>query len=159
MQSRYDEVTLTGAKGALPRAGLKALADVATKYNDLKNVDTIARVAAKVEDVKGVMRDNIDKALTVVDKATETGDKTAKLADSALEFKRGGAALERKMRCRYYKLTCLAVLLVLVIIGYFVIPLMMPAASSSSSDSGDSGGSNVVIPSATPSPSAAAGPL
>jgi hypothetical protein len=100
---------------------LKGLAD---EFNDLKSIDKIASVQAKVDAVTGVLQKTIEMALKNTDRIEDIDEKAVVLADSAQKFKNSGTALKRKMRCRYYKIMLLFGFLIAAIlaaiIAYFV---------------------------------------
>jgi hypothetical protein len=103
------------------RPHVQALCD---EFNDLKSIDKIATVQAKVDAVTGVMQKNIEMALKNTDSIEKVDEKAVTLADSAQKFKTAGTALKRKMRCRYYKVIVffgfLVAAILAAIIAYFV---------------------------------------
>lgn len=121
---RFADVSQTcGANGLNSKAGpiLKSLCD---EFNDLKSIDKIASVQAKVDAVTGTMQKNIELALRNTDRIEDIDEKATVLADSANKFKNAGNQLKRKMRCRYYKIillfSLLGITVLAVIIAYFV---------------------------------------
>ncbi len=81
----------------------------------------------QVREVQGIMQQNIELVMRNTDTLENIEDKTEILSESAKKFKDGGQALERKMRCRYYKVTLLIALVVLAVLAYILIPLIKPA--------------------------------
>ena len=78
----------------------------------------VAAVQARVEEVKGVMSDNIEKVLARGERLDALVDKTDGLALEADRFVRGGRALRRRMHCQNLKAKGMmggAVALVLVV--------------------------------------------
>jgi hypothetical protein len=117
MQERFADLSMTCPANGLQGKGgavLKALCD---EFNDLKNIDKIANVQAKVDAVTGVMQKNIELALKNTDRIEDIDDKAVQLADSANKFKSAGGQLKRKMRCRYYSMMAMFGALVIIIIG------------------------------------------
>lgn len=121
---RFADLSLTcPANGLNTKCGqlLKALCD---EFNDLKSIDKISSVQSKVDAVTGVMQKNIELALKNTDRIEDIDEKAVVLADSANKFKNAGGQLKRSMRCRYYKIVGLFVVLIgtvlAIIIAYVV---------------------------------------
>lgn len=55
----------------------------------------MSRIQGKIDNVKGVMMDNIDKVLERGERLDLLLDRTEELSDSSLNFKRGGQKLKR----------------------------------------------------------------
>jgi hypothetical protein len=127
----FGEVSLTCPANGLGRGAVSRLREIATKYNRLEDLDVATRVRGKLEEVKGVMTDNIDIAIKSLDKSKETLSKSENLKDSADRFKRQAQAAERSMACRYYKWTAALVLLVLGVLAAIIVPIALQAQSGS----------------------------
>ena len=100
---RFADVSLTaGANGLSGKAGpiLKSLCD---EFNDLKSLDKMAGVQAKVDAVTGVMQSNISLALRNTDRIEDIDEKATTLADSANKFKQSSTALKNAERCKLIK--------------------------------------------------------
>jgi hypothetical protein len=95
------------------------------RFNDLKGIDKIANVQAKVDAVTGVMHKNIESALRNTDRIEDIDEKAVVLADSAAKFKNAGAALKRNMRCRYFKMIVLFTLLIAAVLTVIIVPLVI----------------------------------
>lgn len=121
---RFNEVSMTCGPNGLEGRVRNLLKSLADEFNDLKSIDKIASVQAKVDAVTGVMQKNIEMALKNTDRIEDIDEKAVVLADSAQKFKNSGTALKRKMRCRYYKIMLLFGFLIAAIlaaiIAYFV---------------------------------------
>jgi hypothetical protein len=100
---RFADVSLTaGPNGLSGKAGpiLKSLCD---EFNDLKSLDKIAGVQAKVDAVTNVMQSNISLALRNTDRIEDIDDKASNLADTAQKFKSGATSLKNSERCKLIK--------------------------------------------------------
>jgi len=121
---RFADVSLTCAPNGLDNKCKPLLKVLCDEFNDLKAIDKIATVQAKVDAVTGVMQKNIELALKNTDSIEKVDEKAVTLADSAQKFKTAGTALKRKMRCRYYKIMIffgfLIAAILAAIIAYFV---------------------------------------
>ena len=105
---RFADVSLTaGPNGLSAKAGpiLKSLCD---EFNDLKSLDKMAGVQAKVDAVTGVMQSNISLALRNTDRIEDIDEKATNLADSAQKFKSSSTQLKNAERCKLIKCVRLA---------------------------------------------------
>ena len=96
---------------------LQALCD---EFNDVKSIDKIANVQAKVDAVTGVMQKNIELALKNTDRLEDIDEKAVVLSESAQKFKNAGTALKRKMQCRYWKMILFFGVLITVILASII---------------------------------------
>jgi hypothetical protein len=126
--SRFADRVASAPVNGLNKALASTLGAVLAKYNDLRAIDKLAAVTGKVDDLKGVVSTGVEKALRNTTKLEELDDKTAHLSASALQFQQGGTALKRKMRCRYYKVTAIIVILVLAVLAYVLVPIIRKAS-------------------------------
>lgn len=86
------------------------------KYN--KSLLTV--VTHKVDAVKEVMKENVEKALNNVEQLEEMEIKAEKMEDQAKMFERRSGSVLWLMRCRYIKITLLLGLLVACLLGYLI---------------------------------------
>ncbi|KAK8810214.1 hypothetical protein WA538_000720 [Blastocystis sp. DL] len=91
-----------------------------TKWND-PNTDTTTRVQQKLDAVKGVMIDNIDKIIDRGEKLDIIVDKTDALADTADLFRSDAKKLKCEMLKQKLKLYGIIALIVIVIILIIVL--------------------------------------
>lgn len=83
----------------------------------------LAVAASKVDEVKAVMRDNVQLAMANVDKLEDMEEKSKELERESDQFKRGATSLDRSMRCKNWKLVALGVLLVVAVLAAIIYPL------------------------------------
>lgn len=95
------------------------------RFAKVEDIDSIAKVKTKLEDVKGVMTENIDLALRNLDKASQVEESSAALKDSALAFKKRAASVERTMIARYWKMILMISLLVIIVAAAIIVPVVM----------------------------------
>lgn len=87
------------------------------KYNDLAQVDKLAAVSKKVENVKVVMQDNVDLALQNCVKLENIEKQAEELQQQAGVFKKNANELKNQMRCKEIKLKlCIAFIILSVIL-------------------------------------------
>ncbi len=117
---RFADVSLTaGPNGLSAKAGpiLKSLCD---EFNDLKSLDKIAGVQAKVDAVTNVMQSNISLALRNTDRIEDIDEKANTLAESANKFKVGATNLKNSERCKLIKCYAMVALVVITILGIII---------------------------------------
>jgi len=121
--AEFADRTLSCGPQGLGRVGKSKLRVLTDKYNRLEDMDAVTRVKGKLDEVKGVMADNIDAALKSLDAAKAADADASELRMSADKFKRSSASVERTMRCRSYKWAALVVLLVAGVLAAIIIPI------------------------------------
>lgn len=86
-------------------------------------VSRVSAVKSKVEEVKNIMIDNIDKVLERGQKIEELADKAHDLNVNAQQFHKAGVALRRKMWFDNFKMKvmCIAIFLILVIVIFLIV--------------------------------------
>jgi vesicle-associated membrane protein 7 len=84
-------------------------------FNDPNN-DKIIKLQNKLDDVKDVMIDNIEKILERGDKLDNLQQATDDIADSANDFRRGTGKIKRNMCCNYIILIVVLIFIILAII-------------------------------------------
>jgi hypothetical protein len=106
----------TSSGGSLTKQTQPVLARLFAQYN----VSKLREVQQKVDKVKSVMKENVDKALTNVEHLEEMETKAEQFQEHAKQFSKNSTKLKQLFRCRYYKITGLLALLILAIIGYII---------------------------------------
>jgi len=115
-----SEIAVASSGGNVTRSGEKVMTAVIQKYGSSK----LQQVSSKVEEVKGVMKANVQKALDNVEKLEEMEEKSEELEQQGKKFEKGATDVKRMMRCRYYKITCLICLIVSVILIIIIVPIV-----------------------------------
>jgi len=107
------------ANGSVNKAAQSILEALLKKYGANK----IADVQARVDEVKNVMRDNVDRTLENIEKLEDLEDRSAQIENSAKQFEKNAAGLKSAMRWKYIKMTAIVVLLVGAIAAMIFVPL------------------------------------
>eukprot|EP01113_Clastostelium_recurvatum_P012674 TRINITY_DN1658_c0_g1_i2.p1 TRINITY_DN1658_c0_g1~~TRINITY_DN1658_c0_g1_i2.p1 ORF type:complete len:100 (-),score=27.36 TRINITY_DN1658_c0_g1_i2:104-403(-) len=81
------------------------------------------QVLDQVEEVKGIMHDNIDVMLKNHEKVENLQDKTDIMSQNAKQFKRSATAIKRQMWWRNMKLQIIIVLVVLAVLAIIIVPI------------------------------------
>lgn len=76
IQQKFSDLSLTCKTMGLQKQCKQSLTNLLKKYNDLKAMDKLTQVQGKVDEVKGVVRESVDKALQNTDKVDALDDKT-----------------------------------------------------------------------------------
>ena len=114
--SSYGDRSLTCGPDAYTSPAKALLKTLCDKYNDLKNIDKLARVQGQVDDVIGAMQQNIQSVLDRGDKVDQLEERTASLNEQAGRFQDGATTLKKHMCKRYWKLTLLLALVIIIVI-------------------------------------------
>ena len=125
----------------------KPLQRLMTKWND-PNLDKMTRLQNQVEDVKGVMQNNISKVLERGENLEVLVDRTQVLAQSAEQFHKRAKKVKWNMWCQNVKMWLMLFFVVAIIITFIVIYACSGGACAS--DNNGSGNDNVIV---APSPS------
>ena len=105
---------------------------LATTYDDRTKVDKLSEVMNQVDNIKGVMHNNIQVVLSNTEKMEVVEQKSNDLSEQAKVFRNSGRKLRREMWWKNVKLTiALGICALLVLI---IILAMAGAFKKSSSD-------------------------
>jgi len=99
----------------------KASQDLFTQLFNTYGTDKLKAVQDKVDAVKGVMKDNVTKALDNVDALDELEGKSEQFESQAKQFEKSANKTKNMMRCREIKITALIALIVIIIIIIIVV--------------------------------------
>jgi hypothetical protein len=122
------EATECAAATGLGRVAKSEVAELAAKFDDVAALDRMTRVAGMVEDVKGVMQENIELALKNTDRLEGIEESAEDLAQSASRFRQGARNVERMMWWRMIKMRILIAFIVLIIALYIIIPIVVTSS-------------------------------
>ena len=84
------------------------------------NTSRLREVQGKVDAVKSIMKENVDRALTNVEHLEELEEKSEQFQEHAKQFSKNSTRLKQMFRCRYYKITGLLCLLVGAVVAYII---------------------------------------
>jgi hypothetical protein len=98
----------------------KSMKSLMKKWND-PQVDQLSRVQSQVEEVKGVMQNNISKVLERGEKLEVLVDRTQNLAQSAQQFHKRSKKVACAMRWQSIKLSLMigAIVVAVILVVYF----------------------------------------
>jgi len=116
-----ESIKQAKANGIVHKDSQQTLETLFKKYGTNK----IAEVQEKVEQVKSLMRDNVDKTLENVEKLEDLEEKSANIENSAKIFEKNASNVKSVMRWKYIKMTLLIIGIVLLIFLVIFIPIII----------------------------------
>ncbi|KAL3897499.1 MAG: hypothetical protein SGCHY_003375 [Lobulomycetales sp.] len=87
------------------------------------NGNKVNEVQREVDEVIGVMQNNIDKVVTRGEKLDALQDKTDDLQQGAMQFKKGATKVRKQMWWKDMKLKMIIVLIIVIIVVILAIAL------------------------------------
>jgi hypothetical protein len=113
-------VDLTKLKNKSPSKENKVMFDrLIAKYS----VSKLAQVSAKVDAVKGVMKDNVQRALSNVEDLELMENKSGLLEQEGKQFQKSATKVKKRMKWDYYKVTALVIVILLLIVAIVLAAL------------------------------------
>lgn len=102
----------------------KLMKDLIKAYSTPSNLDKTTEVREKVDQLKGIMQDNVKRILETHVTLESLESSSSSMSTQANKFLRQSTDLRKMIECRNLKLKILLVLCVLAIVLYFLIPLI-----------------------------------
>eukprot|EP00917_Polyrhabdina_sp_WS-2016_P017031 GHVP01036814.1.p1 GENE.GHVP01036814.1~~GHVP01036814.1.p1 ORF type:complete len:231 (+),score=32.35 GHVP01036814.1:282-974(+) len=96
----------------------KPMKDLMVKYDDPAKIDKTSEVGDKVDHVKGIMQDNIQKVLATHANLEDLEQKTENLNQNAAQFNRSANDLKRIMWWQKTKMMIVLILVVCAVLAY-----------------------------------------
>lgn len=115
-QAAYGDRAATAIAFAMNGEFARVLQDRMDFFNENPEADSLAKVKGQIEDVKGVMVDNIEKVLARGEKIELLVDKTEQLNQSAKKFQRASKSLKSAMWWKNVKMWGLIFVITVIII-------------------------------------------
>jgi hypothetical protein len=84
----------------------------------------LVNVQIKVDEIKDLMQSSVDRALNNVEQLENMEEKADLFENQSKLFEKKAVKMKQKQRSNYYKLTILAVIVVLGILAYILVPLV-----------------------------------
>lgn len=108
----------------LSKKAQKLFSEIAHKYDAAAKADKVAHVALQVEQVKGVMQNNINAALKNQENLNSLMESTANMKTEASTFQRSTVRAKNRFWWQNVKLMIAISVLVLVLVLLITIPLV-----------------------------------
>eukprot|EP00741_Cyanophora_paradoxa_P021334 tig00021348_g20593.t1 len=96
-----------------------------TKFEDLKEVDKLTSVHAKVEEAKEIMRTNVVTLLQNTDTIEEVNNQTEELRDHAATFQRRSTAAQRRFYWRHWRYRIILAVILCLLVAAILIPVLV----------------------------------
>lgn len=122
--ARFGNDVHNARHSALSKPARDMFKGLCEKYNSVGNVDKVAAVSLQVEEVKGVMQNNIQSVLRNQENIETLLDQTDTMKNEATGFQRSANRAKEKMWWKNVKLQIVIVILVLIIIAAIVIAIV-----------------------------------
>lgn len=104
------------AKGQVHKQSQTLLKNLATKHKSTKLQD----VQLRVDEVKNVMKDNVNQALVLVDSMQMLDDKSSRLQQNSSQFQKGTTQMKKQMRWRNMKIYLICFILIAAVLAYII---------------------------------------
>lgn len=118
--SRFGNDVQTARHSSLTRSCREMFRTICEKFNTIENVDKVASVSMQVDEVKGVMQNNIQSVLRNQENIETLLDQTDTMKNEATGFQRSAHRAKDKMWWKNVKLQIVIVIIVLAIIAIIV---------------------------------------
>ena len=119
--SRLSEARADG----LSSGWKKFLQPLATKYDDLSQVEKVFAVQQQVEEVKGVVNENIQQLLKAQDSLDNLQDKSEVLKNEARVFNKQAGDLASAMKWRSRKILLIIICVLIAMVAWVLVPIAM----------------------------------
>lgn len=123
MQQLHGDAVASAPAESLSRNSKVAMKDLMTKYDNPTSLDKTAEVRQKVDQVQGIMQDNVKKILDTHTNLEGLEEKTDGMSRQANQFLKQSVDLRRQMQIRNLKLKIILGVLMLAIIIYIIVAL------------------------------------
>jgi hypothetical protein len=140
--AHFGDAIVEASEGGLTNKAKRTMADLCTSYDDVARVDKTAGVQAQVDEVKGLMHENISHLLSTHENLEVLEDKTESLRTEAQTFQRQATSLKRVMWWRNMKLSLIIVVIILCVLGYVLAPYIHRAIQNGKAGSDSGGGAD-----------------
>lgn len=116
-EPQFGNDVQTARQSSLSRGARELLVALCRKYNVIENVDKVAAVSVQVEEVKGVMQNNIQSVLRNQENIETLLDQSDTMKNEATGFQRSATRAKDKMWWKNTKLQIAIFILIAVLIA------------------------------------------
>ena len=120
----YASKALTARDNELNKKVKKVFSEITQRYVSVEDVDKIAAVQAKTEQVTVVMKKNIDNMLMNLDQTEKIQNDTEELNKAAGQFNRQANELKRREVWKNRKMAIVLAVVILLILAILIISIM-----------------------------------
>mmetsp|Transcript_23776 Transcript_23776/g.55391 ORF Transcript_23776/g.55391 Transcript_23776/m.55391 type:complete len:230 (+) Transcript_23776:106-795(+) len=120
-QNQGDEAISVSKAGTLSASLKKSFRELMRKYEDAASQDKTTEVREKVDQLKGVMQDNVKRILETHVTLDTLNNNSQSMSSQANQFLKQSVDLKRQVQLRNLKLKLIVGLCALAVILYFVV--------------------------------------
>lgn len=117
---RFGRDVQTARHSALSRPSRELFRSLCDKYNAVESVDKVAAVSLQVDEVKGIMQDNIQSVLRNQENIETLLDQTDTMKNQASDFQRTANRAKNTMWWKNVKLQIAIIICVIIIIAIII---------------------------------------
>ncbi len=117
------QIAQASKQGEINRQCISFFKEMCGKYENAVG-DKITSVGMKIDEVKAVMEQNINRVLQNAEDLEVVENKSEILRQDAQQFQRKSESIKRALWWRNFKLKCIIFLLVSVVLLYILIPII-----------------------------------
>eukprot|EP00744_Colponema_vietnamica_P000006 GILI01000015.1.p2 GENE.GILI01000015.1~~GILI01000015.1.p2 ORF type:complete len:262 (+),score=78.78 GILI01000015.1:85-786(+) len=121
----YEREVLNAPVNGLAGKAKKMLKELATKYDDLTQIDKMHQVMSRVDNVKDIMQDNVKKILQTHENLETLEGKTDQLRVHASQFQSNATELKRQMYWKALKMKLLIAAIVIIVFLCIFVPIIV----------------------------------
>lgn len=119
-----DELIGEARPGSLTTPLRKLMRDMMKNYNDAGAHDKTTEVREKVDELKGVMQDNVKRILETHVTLESLQNSSNSMSSQANQFLRQSVDLKRQVQYRNLKVKVICGLCVVAVVAYFALPFL-----------------------------------
>lgn len=124
-EAKFGAETHSARHSGLSRASRELFRGLCARYNQVHNVDKVAAVNLQVEEVKGVMQNNIQSALQNQENIETLLDQTDAMKNEATGFQRSAGRVKEKMWWQNLKMQIVIGVMIVFIILVIIISIVV----------------------------------
>lgn len=132
LENEFGETLAMGKQKTLGKAAIMLLQQIALKYEDKKEADKVNKIAAQVEEVKGVMQQNIQATLKNRENLEVLLDTSDAMKSDASTFSKSSVQAKEHFRWKSMKRNICIVVLLLILLATIITLLVLNKKGSNS---------------------------
>jgi len=110
--------------GSLSKPLRNTMRELMTNYQNAGSHDKTTEVREKVDNLKGIMQDNVKRILETHATLDQVKDNSQSMSNQANQFLKQSVDLRRQVQIRQFKVKAIMAICVLSLLAYFALPLI-----------------------------------
>jgi len=129
IQAMHGDALLSAPAESLTRASKKSMRDIVARYDNQAGaaMDKTTEVRQKVEQVQGIMQENVKKMLDNQTNVESLEEKTDGMSKQANQFLKQSVDMRRQMQLRNLKLKIILGIVIAAVLIYVIIAIVQAA--------------------------------